>query len=37
MEAAPAGLAYLFHRIEDRLDASPTLIIIDEGWLGAGR
>ncbi|MBB3773316.1 type IV secretion system protein VirB4 [Angulomicrobium tetraedrale] len=32
-EAAPAVLAYLFHRIEDRLDGSPTLIIIDEGWL----
>ena len=26
-------LAYLFHRIEDRLDGSPTLIIVDEGWL----
>ncbi|OYZ78675.1 MAG: conjugal transfer protein TrbE [Rhizobiales bacterium 24-66-13] len=32
-QAAPAVLAYLFHRIEDRLDGSPTLIIIDEGWL----
>ena len=32
-EAAPAVLAYLFHRIEDRLDGAPTLIIIDEGWL----
>ncbi|WP_332119794.1 conjugal transfer protein TrbE [Azorhizobium caulinodans] len=32
-EAASAVLAYLFHRIEDRLDGSPTLIIIDEGWL----
>ena len=31
--AAPAVLAYLFHRIDDRLDGSPTLIIIDEGWL----
>ena len=31
--AAPAVLAYLFHRIEDRLDGLPTLIIIDEGWL----
>ena len=31
--AAPAVLAYLFHRIEGRLDGSPTLIIIDEGWL----
>ncbi|MDG4575812.1 MAG: conjugal transfer protein TrbE [Defluviicoccus sp.] len=32
-EAAPAVLAYLFHRIEDRLDGAPTLIIVDEGWL----
>ena len=31
--AAPAVLAYLFHRIEDRLDGRPTLIIVDEGWL----
>jgi type IV secretion system protein VirB4 len=31
--ASPAVLAYLFHRIEDRLDGAPTLIIIDEGWL----
>ena len=31
--SASAVLAYLFHRIEGRLDGSPTLIIIDEGWL----
>ncbi len=31
--AAPAVLFYLFHRIEDRLDGSPTMLIIDEGWL----
>jgi type IV secretion system protein VirB4 len=31
--AAPAILAYLFHRIADRLDGSPTLLIVDEGWL----
>jgi type IV secretion system protein TrbE len=31
--AAPAVLSYLFHRIEARLDGSPTLLIIDEGWL----
>ncbi len=31
--AAPAVLAYLFHRIEDRLDGRPTLLVIDEGWL----
>jgi type IV secretion system protein TrbE len=26
-------LAYLFHRIEGRLDGRPTLLIVDEGWL----
>ena len=31
--AAPAVLAYLFHRIGDRLNGAPTLIIVDEGWL----
>ena len=31
--SAAAVLAYLFHRIEVRLDGSPTMIIIDEGWL----
>jgi type IV secretion system protein VirB4 len=31
--AAPAVLAYLFHRIEDRLNGRPTLLIVDEGWL----
>lgn len=31
--AAPALLAYLFHRIESRMDGRPTLLIIDEGWL----
>jgi type IV secretion system protein TrbE len=31
--AAPAVLSYLFHRIEDRLDGRPTLLIVDEGWL----
>ena len=31
--AAAAVLAYLFHRIEDRFDGSPALLIIDEGWL----
>ncbi|MET4608457.1 type IV secretion/conjugal transfer VirB4 family ATPase [Bradyrhizobium sp. JR4.1] len=30
---ASAVLAYLFHRIEDRFDGRPTLLIIDEGWL----
>ncbi|GLQ77457.1 conjugal transfer protein TrbE [Mesorhizobium huakuii] len=32
-QAAPAVLSYLFHRIGDRLDGRPTLLIIDEGWL----
>ena len=31
--AAPAVPAYLFHRIEGRLDGSPTLLIVDAGWL----
>lgn len=31
--AAPAVLAYLFHRIEGRLGGAPTLVIVDEGWL----
>ena len=31
--AAPAVLAYLFHRIERRLDGRPTLILVDEAWL----
>jgi type IV secretion system protein VirB4 len=31
--AAPAVLSYLFHRLEDRFDGRPTLLIVDEGWL----
>jgi type IV secretion system protein TrbE len=31
--AASSVLSYLFHRIDDRLDGRPTLLIIDEGWL----
>jgi type IV secretion system protein VirB4 len=31
--AAAAVLSYLFHRIEDRFEGRPTLLIIDEGWL----
>ncbi|MDZ4374956.1 MAG: conjugal transfer protein TrbE, partial [Phenylobacterium sp.] len=31
--AAGPVLAYLFHRIERRLDGRPTLLIVDEGWL----
>ncbi|MGH6970203.1 MAG: conjugal transfer protein TrbE, partial [Caulobacteraceae bacterium] len=34
--AAPAVLAYLFHRIEGRLTGRPTLIVVDEGWLALG-
>ncbi|WGG60837.1 conjugal transfer protein TrbE [Brucella intermedia] len=34
--AAPAVLAYLFHRIADRLDGRPTMVVIDEGWLALG-
>jgi type IV secretion system protein VirB4 len=26
------AMMYLFHRIEERLDGSPAMIIIDEGW-----
>jgi len=33
--AAPV-LACLFHRVEDRLDGSPTLIVIEEAWLALG-
>ncbi|MGY4501346.1 type IV secretion/conjugal transfer VirB4 family ATPase [Bradyrhizobium sp. GM24.11] len=32
-DVASAVLSYLFHRIEDRFDGRPTLLIIDEGWL----
>ncbi|WP_260929139.1 conjugal transfer protein TrbE [Novosphingobium sp. 9] len=31
--AAAPVLTYLFHRLEQRLDGRPSLIIIDEGWL----
>ncbi|QUD90147.1 conjugal transfer protein TrbE [Phenylobacterium montanum] len=34
--AAAAVLAYLFHRIEGRLDGRPSLLIVDEGWLALG-
>jgi len=27
-----ATMMYLFHRIEERLDGTPTMILIDEGW-----
>ncbi len=25
-------MMYLFHRVEERLDGSPTIIVVDEGW-----
>src|SRR3546814_15939796 len=31
--SAAAVRSYLFHRISDRLDGSPTLLITHEGWL----
>ncbi|UAK23255.1 VirB4 family type IV secretion/conjugal transfer ATPase [Sphingomonas nostoxanthinifaciens] len=27
-----ASMMYLFHRVEERLDGTPTLIVVDEGW-----
>ena len=32
-KAAVPTLLYLFHRVEQRLDGRPTLIVIDEGWM----
>src|SRR3546814_10019477 len=26
------AMMYLFHRVEERLDGSPTIIVVDEGW-----
>ncbi|MBM6575065.1 VirB4 family type IV secretion system protein [Microvirga sp. SRT01] len=26
------AMMYLFHRIEERLDGTPTIIVVDEGW-----
>ncbi len=26
------GMMYLFHRVEERLDGTPSIIVIDEGW-----
>ncbi|MDB5700329.1 MAG: VirB4 family type secretion/conjugal transfer ATPase [Sphingomonadales bacterium] len=31
MARAPTML-YLFHRVEERLDGRPTIIVVDEGW-----
>lgn len=32
-KASVPTLLYLFHRVEQRLDGRPTLIVIDEGWM----
>lgn len=26
------AMMYLFHRVEERLDGSPTIVVVDEGW-----
>lgn len=26
------AMMYLFHRVEERLDGSPSIIVVDEGW-----
>jgi len=31
--AAAPVLSYLFHRLEERFDGSPTLLLLDEAWL----
>jgi type IV secretion system protein VirB4 len=31
-ELRTPALMYLFHRVEERLDGSPSIIVIDEGW-----
>lgn len=30
--ARSPAMMYLFHRVEERLDGSPAIIVIDEGW-----
>jgi len=30
--ARTPAMMYLFHRVEQRLDGAPTIIVIDEGW-----
>ena len=30
--ARTPAMMYLFHRVEERLDGAPTIIVIDEGW-----
>jgi type IV secretion system protein VirB4 len=31
-ELRTPAMMYLFHRVEERLDGSPSIIVIDEGW-----
>ena len=35
-DAIVPGLDYLFHRVEDRFDGRPTLMVLDEAWLFLG-
>ena len=30
--ARTSAMMYLFHRVEERLDGAPSIIVIDEGW-----
>jgi type IV secretion system protein VirB4 len=30
--ARTPAMLYLFHRVEERLDGSPSIIVVDEGW-----
>ena len=32
-DAIVPGLDYLFHRVEERFDGRPTLMVLDEAWL----
>ena len=32
-DAVVPGLDYLFHRVEERFDGRPTLMVLDEAWL----
>jgi type IV secretion system protein VirB4 len=35
-DAIVPGLDYLFHRVEERFDGRPTLMVLDEAWLFLG-
>ena len=32
LELRTPAMMYLFHRVEERLDGTPSIIVIDEGW-----